>query len=60
MNPFIVPGVRLLNRLRLRGKFALLSLFILLPIVMASGLLAAERQAEKCRGRRVNWLGERR
>ncbi|MEN0107930.1 MAG: methyl-accepting chemotaxis protein, partial [Pseudomonas sp.] len=46
MNRLIVPGVRLLDRLRLRGKFAVLSLFILLPIVLASGLLVAERDAE--------------
>lgn len=37
------PGIWLLDRLRLRGKFGLISLFIFLPMLLANYLLLDER-----------------
>lgn len=40
------PGIFLLDRLRLRGKFALLSMFIFIPLLAANWMLLAERRNE--------------
>lgn len=46
MAMWLAPGIRLLNLLRLRGKFVLISLFIFIPVLFANYLLVTQRVEE--------------
>lgn len=47
--PLLLPARLLMQRLRLRSKFLLASLVLLLPMLLATGLLAARLQGEVAR-----------